>query len=68
MRPVRPQAGRDRRRARLYDGLLLCSRASGSLFPEWAFLQGVGAGGCYVVAFAILRDTLDEHRGQCCHY
>ncbi|WP_047660956.1 MFS transporter, partial [Salmonella enterica] len=22
----------------------------------------VGAGGCYVVGFAILRDTLDEHR------
>lgn len=42
---------------------LLCSRASeGSLFLSGRFLQGVGAGGCYVVAFAILRDTLDEHR------
>ncbi|EAQ9873094.1 MFS transporter [Salmonella enterica] len=42
---------------------LLCSRASeGSLFLSGSFLQGVGAGGCYVVAFAILRDTLDEHR------
>lgn len=29
---------------------------------EWAFSSGVGAGGCYVVAFAILRDTLDERR------
>ncbi|EAN9031081.1 MdtL family multidrug efflux MFS transporter, partial [Salmonella enterica subsp. enterica serovar Enteritidis] len=42
---------------------LLCSRASeGSLFLSGRFLQGIGAGGCYVVAFAILRDTLDEHR------
>ncbi|ENM9059329.1 MFS transporter [Salmonella enterica] len=42
---------------------LLCSWASeGSLFLSGRFLQGVGAGGCYVVAFAILRDTLDEHR------
>lgn len=42
---------------------LLCSRASeGSLFLSGRFLQGIGAGGCYVVAFAILRDTLDGHR------
>ncbi len=42
---------------------LLCSWASeGSLFLSGRFLQGVGAGGCYVVAFAILRDTLDEYR------
>ncbi|MBA3112864.1 MFS transporter [Salmonella enterica] len=42
---------------------LLCSWASeGSLFLSGRFLQGVGAGGCYVVAFAILRDTLDERR------
>jgi len=26
------------------------------------FAQGVGAGGCYVVAFAILRDTLDDKK------
>lgn len=26
------------------------------------FIQGVGAGCCYVVAFAILRDTLDDRR------
>jgi DHA1 family multidrug resistance protein-like MFS transporter len=26
------------------------------------FIQGVGAGGCYVVAFAILRDKLDDKR------
>ncbi|EIS2132053.1 MFS transporter [Salmonella enterica] len=37
---------------------LLCSRASeGSLFLSGRFLQGIGAGGCYVVAFAILRET-----------
>ncbi len=26
------------------------------------FTQGIGAGSCYVVAFAILRDTLDDKR------
>lgn len=26
------------------------------------FAQGIGAGSCYVVAFAILRDTLDDKR------
>ncbi|AUD59010.1 multidrug transporter subunit MdtL [Shewanella sp. Pdp11] len=26
------------------------------------FMQGIGAGSCYVVAFAILRDTLDDKR------
>ena len=26
------------------------------------FFQGVGAGSCYVVAFAILRDVLDDHK------
>ena len=26
------------------------------------FIQGIGAGSCYVVAFAILRDTLDDRR------
>jgi len=26
------------------------------------FAQGLGAGGCYVVAFAILRDTLDDKK------
>ncbi|HHF0558401.1 TPA: MFS transporter [Vibrio antiquarius] len=26
------------------------------------FCQGIGAGSCYVVAFAILRDTLDDER------
>ncbi|EHJ9992621.1 MFS transporter [Vibrio parahaemolyticus] len=26
------------------------------------FFQGIGAGSCYVVAFAILRDTLDDER------
>lgn len=31
-------------------------------FLQGAFLQGLGAGCCYVVAFAILRDTLDDRR------
>ncbi len=62
-RPVRPQAGRDRRRDRLYDGLTALFTGVGRLaISEWAFSSGVGAGGCYVVAFAILRDTLDEYR------
>ncbi|HAT6802287.1 TPA: MdtL family multidrug efflux MFS transporter [Citrobacter freundii] len=39
----------------------LCSQAtSGTLFLCGRFLQGVGAGSCYVVAFAILRDTLND--------
>ena len=42
---------------------MLCSRATdGSLFLTGSFIQGIGAGCCYVVAFAILRDTLDDHR------
>ncbi|HGX3574319.1 TPA: MFS transporter [Citrobacter koseri] len=42
---------------------MLCSRATdGSLFLTGRFIQGIGAGCCYVVAFAILRDTLDDHR------
>ena len=41
----------------------LCSLAeSGTPFLVGRFIQGVGAGCCYVVAFAILRDTLDERR------
>ncbi|POT55783.1 multidrug transporter MdtL [Citrobacter amalonaticus] len=41
----------------------LCSQATdGSLFLIGRFIQGVGAGSCYVVAFAILRDTLDDRR------
>ena len=39
----------------------LCSLAeSGTPFLVGRFVQGVGAGCCYVVAFAILRDTLDD--------
>ncbi|MFH7827388.1 MFS transporter [Kluyvera chengduensis] len=39
----------------------LCSLAeSGTPFLVGRFIQGVGAGCCYVVAFAILRDTLDD--------
>lgn len=39
----------------------LCSQATSStLFLGGRFLQGVGAGSCYVVAFAILRDTLND--------
>lgn len=42
---------------------MLCSRATdGSLFLTGRFIQGIGAGCCYVVAFTILRDTLDDHR------
>jgi DHA1 family multidrug resistance protein-like MFS transporter len=33
-----------------------------SLFLAGRFIQGIGAGGCYVVAFAILRDTLNAQR------
>ncbi|MDA8481038.1 MFS transporter [Citrobacter sp. Awk 4] len=41
----------------------LCSLAQdGSLFLTGRFIQGIGAGSCYVVAFAILRDTLDDRR------
>lgn len=41
----------------------LCANATdSSLFLTGRFIQGIGAGGCYVVAFAILRDTLDDRR------
>ena len=41
----------------------LCALAeSGTPFLVGRFIQGVGAGCCYVVAFAILRDTLDDRR------
>lgn len=41
----------------------LCSLAQDStLFLVGRFIQGFGAGNCYVVAFAILRDTLDDRR------
>jgi DHA1 family multidrug resistance protein-like MFS transporter len=41
----------------------LCSLAHEStLFLTGRFIQGFGAGNCYVVAFAILRDTLDDRR------
>ena len=39
----------------------ICSLAeSGTPFLVGRFIQGVGAGCCYVVAFAILRDKLDD--------
>lgn len=42
---------------------LFCSLAQDSLlFLTGRFIQGIGAGSCYVVAFAILRDTLDDRR------
>ena len=42
---------------------LLCSQAQNStVFLTGRFIQGIGAGGCYVVAFAILRDTLSAQR------
>lgn len=41
----------------------LCALAQeSSLFLIGRFVQGFGAGNCYVVAFAILRDTLDDQR------
>ncbi|EMN7236982.1 MFS transporter [Vibrio parahaemolyticus] len=33
-----------------------------NIFLIVRFCQGIGAGSCYVVAFAILRDTLDDER------
>ncbi len=42
---------------------VFCSLAETStLFLAGRFLQGLGAGCCYVVAFAILRDTLEDRR------
>ncbi|MGL4726270.1 MAG: MFS transporter [Scandinavium sp.] len=42
---------------------VLCANATtSSLFLAGRFIQGTGAGCCYVVAFAILRDTLDDRR------
>ena len=42
---------------------VFCSLAKTSaLFLAGRFLQGLGAGCCYVVAFAILHDTLDDRR------
>ncbi len=42
---------------------VLCTQAQEStLFLIGRFIQGIGAGGCYVVAFAILRDTLSAQR------
>ncbi len=42
---------------------LLCSQAHNSAhFLIGRFIQGIGAGSCYVVAFAVLRDTLDDRR------
>lgn len=42
---------------------LLCAQAhTSSHFLIGRFIQGIGAGSCYVVAFAILRDTLDDRR------
>ncbi|PKG56119.1 MFS transporter [Shewanella sp. GutDb-MelDb] len=41
----------------------LCGAAdSTQTFLIARFAQGIGAGSCYVVAFAILRDTLDDQR------
>ena len=42
---------------------LLCAQAhTSSHVLLGRFIQGIGAGSCYVVAFAILRDTLDDRR------
>lgn len=40
-----------------------CANAMSSpMFMIGRFIQGIGAGSCYVVAFAILRDALDDRR------
>lgn len=42
---------------------LLCARgAYQQPLPHRTLYPGIGAGSCYVVAFAILRDTLDDRR------
>ena len=42
---------------------LLCAQAhTSSHFLTGRFIQGIGAGCCYVVAFATLRDTMDDRR------
>ncbi|WEM44727.1 MFS transporter (plasmid) [Photobacterium sp. DA100] len=46
----------------IFASLLGGQADSSSTFLIARFAQGIGAGSCYVVAFAILRDTLDDQR------
>ncbi|WP_123347639.1 MULTISPECIES: MFS transporter [unclassified Enterobacter] len=43
----------------------LCGLAqSGTVFMAGRFVQGVGAGCCYVVSYAIMRDVLEDRRRE----
>ncbi|MDV5169694.1 MFS transporter [Photobacterium rosenbergii] len=46
----------------IFASLLGGQAESSTTFLIARFSQGIGAGSCYVVAFAILRDTLDDQR------
>ncbi|KHT65022.1 multidrug transporter [Photobacterium gaetbulicola] len=46
----------------IFASLLGGHADSSTTFLIARFAQGIGAGSCYVVAFAILRDTLDDQR------
>ena len=46
----------------IFASLLGGQAESSNIFLIARFAQGIGAGSCYVVAFAILRDTLDDQR------
>ncbi|MGF1735331.1 MFS transporter [Photobacterium satsumensis] len=46
----------------IFASLLGGQAESSTTFLIARFAQGIGAGSCYVVAFAILRDTLDDQR------
>lgn len=46
----------------IFASLLGGQAENSTTFLIARFAQGIGAGSCYVVAFAILRDTLDDQR------
>ncbi|MBC7001059.1 MFS transporter [Photobacterium sp. BZF1] len=46
----------------IFASLLGGQAENSTVFLVARFAQGIGAGSCYVVAFAILRDTLDDQR------
>ncbi|MGR5065723.1 MdtL family multidrug efflux MFS transporter [Photobacterium sp. DNB22_13_2] len=46
----------------IFASLLGGQAESSTTFLIARFAQGIGAGSCYVVSFAILRDTLDDQR------
>ncbi|MDU7647383.1 MAG: MFS transporter [Klebsiella michiganensis] len=43
-------------------GMAAAMLFAGRIADKSGFIQGIGAGSCYVVAFAVLRDTLDDRR------